>query len=244
MENKTKEAFHGHEKHLVHFLVHYERMFLKAAVPLVPPWVHTSHLTLMTLVWSGCTVAAGYWAALGNLQWLWLFDAAILLQYITDMLDGDVGRRRDSGLLRWGFYMDHFLDYVFLSSIVIGYSFLLPPSERFWALGCLAASAGFMVHAFMDFSITSNFKISCKEFGVSEVRFALIIFNILLMCFGKALLINIFPFVVIASLAALAWLVVVSQKAYAHMDTLQQARRDETVIPEKQGLPPLRQACH
>ena len=103
------------------------------------------------------------------------------------MLDGEVGRSRNSGLIKWGFYMDHFLDYIFLCAIIIGYSFLLPSTYFFLTLLCLTFTAGFMVHAFMDFAITNNFKISCNQFGVSEMRWVLILFNILLMILGKGL---------------------------------------------------------
>jgi phosphatidylglycerophosphate synthase len=221
-----KQSFNGDKKHLIHFLVPYEKMFLKAALPLVPSRVNTAHLTLMTVFWSLGTVIAGYLSK-GDLQWLWLFSACILMQYITDMLDGEVGRARNNGLIKWGFYMDHFLDYIFLCSIIVGYSFLLPSSYLPLALLCLTFMGGFMVHAFMDFSITDNFKISCNQFGVSEMRFLLIFFNILLMIFGKELLIQVFPLVVIAAFIGLCSLVYTSQKIYKHIDTLQQAQTDE-----------------
>jgi phosphatidylglycerophosphate synthase len=30
----------------------------------------------------------------------------IVFQYITDLLDGEIGRKRNTGLIKWGFYMD------------------------------------------------------------------------------------------------------------------------------------------
>ncbi len=221
-----KENFKGDKKVLVHFLVPYERMFLKAALPLVPWKVNTAHLTLMTILWSLIVVASG-WLAREDMRWLWLFSAAIVLQYMTDMLDGEVGRSRNNGLIKWGFYMDHFLDYIFLSSIVIGYSFLLPPSYFLWELLCLTFTAGFMVHAFMDFAITNNFKISCSQFGVSEARILLVLFNIVLMLTGPSLLITVFPFFVLISFIALSLLVYNAQKTYRHIDTIHQAQEDK-----------------
>lgn len=219
-------VFNGHKKHLVHLLAPYEKKFLKAVSPRVPSSISTVHLTLMTVLWSAVVIYAGYLAR-NDIRWLWLFNGAIVMQYVTDMLDGEVGRTRDSGLIKWGFYMDHFLDYIFLSSIIMGYSFLLPPSYLFLTLLCLTFTAGFMVHTLMDFSITNNFKISCNLFGVSETRCVLMLFNILLMILGRGLLIQIFPFFVMAAFAGLCSLVFSSQKVYRHIDTLQQARRDE-----------------
>ncbi len=151
------------------------------------------------------------------------------MQYITDMLDGAVGRMRNTGLIKWGFYMDHFLDYVFLSSIIIGYSFLLPQSYMPLVITCLACCAGFMVHVLMDFSITNNFKISCSYFGVSEMRWVLIIFNVFLVIFTKALLISIFAFFVAAAFLALCTLVYKAQKVYAHLDAIRQSRSEQCV---------------
>jgi len=221
-----KHGFNGDRKHLVHFLAPYEKVFLKTFLPFIPAQVSTMHLTLMTLLWSVSIVAAGYLSRV-DLRWLWLFNGLILMQYITDMLDGEVGRTRGSGLIKWGFYMDHFLDYIFLSSIIIGYSFLLPSSYFLLTLLCLSFFAGFMVHAFIDFSITNNFKISCNLVGVSEMRLVLIFFNILLMILGQGLLIKVFPWVVFFAFIGLSYLVFSSQKIYRHIDTLQQAKKDE-----------------
>jgi len=220
-----KQAFNGEKKHLIHFLAGPEQQFLKAVLPLVPLQINTAQLTLMTIGWSIGIVLAGYLAK-EDIRWLWLFNGFILMQYITDMLDGEVGRTRDSGLIKWGFYMDHFLDYIFLCSIIMGYSFLLPASYFLGALLCLTFTVGFMVHTFMDFSITNNFKISCNFFGVSEMRWVLILFNTLLVFLGKGLLITVFPFFVMVTFIGLCSLVYVSQKTYRHIDTLQQAQRD------------------
>jgi hypothetical protein len=52
------------------------------------------------------------------------------MQYVTDHYDGKIGKYRNTGLVRWGYYMDHLLDYVFLCSIIIGYAFILPEKSR------------------------------------------------------------------------------------------------------------------
>ncbi len=217
------------EKHLVHFLAPYEQKFLKAALPWVPLRVSTAHLTLMTIAWSVGIVMAGYLSA-GDIRWLWLFNACLLMQYITDMLDGEVGRERHTGLIKWGFFMDHFLDYIFLSAIVLGYSFLLPPDYFILVLLCQVFFVGFMIHTFIDFAITNDFKISAGRFGVSEMRLALFFFNVLLIIFGRGLLIQVFPFVVLAAFIGLCGLVYRSQGVYRHMDALQQARQEQDKI--------------
>jgi len=225
MTLSPKPAFNGDKKNLIHFLVPYEKTFLRVVLPWVPLQLSTAHLTLMTVGWSMGIVMAGYFSR-GDIRWLWLFSGFILLQYITDMLDGEVGRARNSGLIKWGFYMDHFLDYIFLCAIIIGYSFLLPSSYFILVLLNLVFLAGFMIHSFLDFAITNNFKISCNQFGVSEARFLLILFNIVLVLAGRALLVKVFPYVVLASFLGLSFLVYSSQKVYQHIDAMKQAQEE------------------
>ena len=222
------QEFAGDKKELVHFLVPYEKKFIDAVLPYIPSQISTVHLTLMTIFWSAGIVMAGYLAK-ADMRWLLLFSFFIFLQYITDMLDGAIGRKRNTGLIKWGFYMDHFLDYVFLSAIVIGYSFLLPPSYLLWSLFALAFSAGFMVHTLMDFAITNHFKISFSYFGVSEARLVLIIINVILIILGKELLIQVFPFFVGALFIGLCIAVYGAQKAYAHTDAAQQGVKDQVL---------------
>jgi len=183
----------------------------------------------MTILWSVGIVMAGFLAK-ADIRWLWVFSVCIFLQYLTDMLDGAIGRQRNTGLIKWGFYMDHFLDFVFLSSIVIGYSFLLPASYLLWSLFALAFSAGFMVHTLMDFAITNHFKISFSYFGVSEARMVLIILNFFLIIFGRGLLIGIFPFFVAGQFILLCLTVYISQKTYAHTDAIRQSTIDQPLI--------------
>ena len=57
-----QQTFNGDKKNLIHFLVPYEKKFLKAVLPWVPMQVSTAHLTLMTILWSMGVVIAGYFS--------------------------------------------------------------------------------------------------------------------------------------------------------------------------------------
>lgn len=230
------EHFSGDQKRLDHFLRGFERKLIDCFMPLVPGWMSTVHLTMMTLFWSGLVVYCGYLAS-GEIAWLWGFSACIFLQHITDMLDGEVGRRKHEGLVKWGFYMDHFLDYTFICAIVIGYSFLLPGSYVLYVLMCLAACGGFMVHTMMDFAITHDFKISFNRFGVAEVRWLLIVLNAILVFTGRDLFVSIFPFVALGVPIALFFVVFESQKVYKRMDqsAMKQNRYESTQHERSDG---------
>ena len=211
------EHFTGDQKHLDHYLRGYEIKLINTFLPLVPSWMGTVYLTLMTFLWAVLVVFFGR-LAVGNIQWLWAFSACIFVQHVTDMLDGEVGRRRNTGLIKWGFYMDHFLDYVFTCAIIAGYAFLLPSAYLPLVVVCLAVSGGFMIHTLLDFSITGDFKISFKRIGVAEARCFLIALNAALIVFGTELFVTAFPFIVLLSCVALAVVVYRSQKIYASLD--------------------------
>lgn len=209
--------FTGGQKKLDHFLRGYEQQLIRTFLPLVPSSMSTVHLTLLTFLWAALVVVFGRLAG-GNIHWLWGSSVCIFLQHITDMLDGEVGRVRNEGLVKWGFYMDHFLDYVFLCAIIVGYSFLLPPSSFLLSLLCLAIFGAFMVHVLLDFAITRDFKISFNRFGVAEMRYVSILLNVAAVLFGKKVFADIFLWIVLASFAALIIVVCTSQKNYGLID--------------------------
>lgn len=209
--------FKGDRKNLDHFMLDLERKIIAYLLPRVPAWLGTEQLTLMTLIWSAGVIAFGYLAA-NDIRWLIAFSACIALQHITDMLDGAVGRARNTGLIKWGFYADHFLDYTFVCAIVIGYSFLLPQHYHFLVLLCLSFAGGLMAHTFLDFAITNDYKISYYRIGVSELRCFVIVFNVACVILGKEILVRLFPYIVGGLLLALVMVVYRSQIGYRMMD--------------------------
>jgi phosphatidylglycerophosphate synthase len=138
---------------------------------------------MLTLLWSLMILVFSFLAA-KNLRWLWMVSLMIFLQWVTDHFDGKVGKFRNTGLARWGYYMDHMLDYVFLCSVLIGYAFILPEHSRFQLLLMLALFAAFDFSTFLAFSATDKLQISYLKFGPTEFRLALIIINGLLATYG------------------------------------------------------------
>src|ERR1044072_7266842 len=102
-----------------------ERRLAARVVPRIPLWLGTHHLTTLTLVWGAGLVGFGSMAPI-DLRWLWGASVMIALQWATDFFDGKVGKHRGTGLVRWGFYMDHLLDFAFLCAVLGGYALLLP----------------------------------------------------------------------------------------------------------------------
>ena len=67
------------------------------------------------------------------MKWLYLSIFGILFHMITDVLDGTVGRYRNTGAIIWGYFMDHTMDAVITFSISIALA-LVYPQFQFYIL--------------------------------------------------------------------------------------------------------------
>lgn len=216
------QQFAGASKTNTSFLTPLERRLAIRVVPRIPGWLQTYHLTMMTLVWSGMILFFSYLAA-SNLRWLWGVSAMVFMQYITDHYDGKVGKYRNTGLVRWGYYMDHLLDYLFLCSIIIGYSFILPDQSRYQILIMLAIFAGYEVSAFLAFAATDKLKISFMKLGPTEFRLAVIVINALLVEYGTKKMVGALKYVNIGAAIVLAIIVYQTHKKVWQMDMEEKA---------------------
>ena len=211
------QQFAGATKATTSFLTPLERRLARKVLPRIPSWLETYHLTMLTLIWSGMILLFSYWAA-KDLRWLWGVSAMIFLQYVTDHYDGKVGKYRGTGLVRWGYYMDHLLDYVFLCSVIIGYAFILPERSRYQVLIMLAIFAGYEVSTFLSFAATDRLQISYLKFGPTEFRLALIIINALLVQYGTKKMIGGLKYVNIGAAIGLVLLIYRTHKLIWELD--------------------------
>jgi phosphatidylglycerophosphate synthase len=199
------------------FLAPLERRVARWALQWVPSWLESHHLTLLTLIWSGLVLSAAS-PARHNPRWLWVVSLAIALQYATDAVDGKVGQIRNAGLMRWGYYMDHFLDYVFLCAILLTYSVLLPPSADYLMTIVLAIAGAFMVSAFLARAVTGVLTISFACLGPVEMRLIFIAINTWLATVGRADMLRVVPYVIGAALVVLAAMVFKTQRRLWRLD--------------------------
>jgi phosphatidylglycerophosphate synthase len=222
------QEFAGAFKSNNSFLTPLERRLAPMVLPRVPTWLETYHLTLLTLLWSGMILVFSYLAR-NDLRWLWPVSTCVFLQYVTDHYDGKVGKYRNTGLARWGYYMDHLLDYFFLCSVIIGYSFILPERSRFQILFTLAIFAGFEVTTFLSFAATDKLKISYLKFGPTEFRLAIIVINALLIQYGTRPMASSLKFVNIGAAIGLAMVVYRTHKLVWELDMKKKATLESQV---------------
>lgn len=179
----SSAPFTGDRKKGASPLTRWEDANLRPLANVLPSWLGTHHLTLLTILWSLLVVLCGFLAE-KNIHWFWGINLLIVLQYLTDLWDGTVGRMRDTGLVRWGFYMDHFLDYLFLCAICIGYFFVVPKDLMYQLFFLMAVCGAFMTHSFLHFAATGEFQTLYMGIGPTAVRIGIILINALLIFFG------------------------------------------------------------
>ena len=222
-----KQSFAGAGKSNKGMLVPLERRLTAFILPRIPRWLETYHLTLLTPVWSIGIAFFGYLAA-NNLRWLLITNLMIVLHYFTDHFDGKVGKYRNTGLRKWGFYMDHLFDYGFLCSILIGYSFLIPQTSVFSMMLVLCVFSAFMFHTFLMLAATEEFRVSLSRFGPTELRISLIIINCFIVSFGTRGLKGALPWVAVGGVIALSVLAYISQRRLWQIDMKNEAEAEES----------------
>ena len=103
-----KEQFGGDKKVGKSILHKPERKLVGWLLPRVPKKIETYHLTLMTIPISIFIIIFSY-LSIYDIRWLWGASLMIAFQWITDSLDGAVGRKRNTGLIKCGYYHHNYL---------------------------------------------------------------------------------------------------------------------------------------
>ncbi len=129
--NKTKTNWgeiKGNQRIRTHLLNKPEKKLIRFLAPLVPTYIETYHLTLTAIPLGLLLIGTGF---LSQQNKLWFLASALIifLRYLADILDGEIGRRRKTGLVKWGFYTDHFLDFIFSICVISSYLFYLPQNK-------------------------------------------------------------------------------------------------------------------
>ena len=202
-----------------------ERRFIDYCVPRFPRWIEGYHLTLTTILWSAGLIISGHLAQ-QDLRWLWLASGMLFMQWFTDSFDGALGRYRDTGIPKWGFYMDHLLDFIFMCSILIGYALLFDGPSRNIFLILVPIFGAFMINSYLSFAATNEFKITFLGMGPTEVRLLVIILNTVVILFGTGFVEKVLPMIPLFTMIALAVVVYRTQKYIWQIDMEDKRRRE------------------
>lgn len=209
MTDAGAQPFAGDKKKGQSILGPAERRFIDWGIPKVPRPIMSHHLTYITMLWSAGTILFG-WLARDNHAWLHGVSIMVFGQWLTDSFDGSLGKFRKQGLVKWGFYMDHLLDFFFAGSIVIAYSFLVEADWlEFLFLVLLLITCATMAVSFLSFAATNQFQIAYYGIGPTEIRIGYIALNTFVVFVGTEIFSWGVP--VIVGLNAVAFLVLAVQ---------------------------------
>jgi phosphatidylglycerophosphate synthase len=191
----------------------YQVRFVKWALPRIPKFIETYHLTLLTIFFSLLMVFAAK-NMVGNRYFLLISAGLIFLQYLSDILDGALGRFRDTGLVRWGFYMDHFLDYFFSISTAVSYAI-------FYQIGLdmtmivITLVGAYFTHEFIIGNVKGMVNTSgYYGFGPSEARFMGIIASVILFLTNYQLSERMVMIVLLLLIILFSFVVFKTQKSF------------------------------
>lgn len=202
-----------------------EQAFIRWAVPKVPKFITSVHLVLLSIPIS-LGIIAFSWLAKEHDAWLWGVSVLIAFHWLTDSLDGAVGRDRKEGLIKWGYYMDHLLDYFFLAAILIGYMLLLPDKSKWIHFFVLAIFGGYMINSFLVVAASGKFRIAYMGIGPTEVRMVFILINTLIILAGKTYMAFALPYVLAFAVLGLVVVVYRTQRELMGMDVEAKRLRD------------------
>ena len=221
-----KKKFGGDKKlPMKSLLARSERRLIDSLVPKFPKWIQGYDLTLLTIIWSMCLIILGRFAR-DNIHWLWLSSFMVFMQWFTDSFDGALGRYRDTGIPRWGYYMDHFLDYVFICSVLIGYTFLLDGLNKQIVYLLIPVFGCFLVSSYLAFGATNEFKITFLGAGPTEIRIYIIVLNFLLIIFGTGWIEKILVYILAIAFIIMCIVVYRTQKYIWNIDMSEKRERE------------------
>lgn len=162
-----------------------EKRVLQKLAAALPPWVMPDHLTGLGLL-ASTLIGVGYMYTNQDARWLWLVNAAILLNWFGDSLDGTVARYRKTERPRYGYYLDHLTDAYSTLAIGLGLGFS-PYMLLSVGLAIVVAYLLLSINVYLETHVFSEFTFSYGHFGPTEVRLVLIALNITALVAGPDL---------------------------------------------------------
>ena len=146
--------------------------------PRLPRWLTPDRLTGLGLA-ASIAAFAGYALAPGQSTWLWLVNAALIVNWFGDSLDGAVARLRGIERPRYGFFLDQSIDVLaqFLFAMGLGISGYMPMGIA--ATG-LAIYLMMSVQSLLRAEVTRTFHLAAGGMGLTELRCLFFALNTLL----------------------------------------------------------------
>jgi len=145
-----------------------------------PNWMTSDMLTYIGVV--GAVICAlGYFLSNWNLHWLWLSSFGLFVNWYGDSLDGTLARVRHLQRPVYGFFIDHSLDAITVSIMMIGggLSFVFRMEV---ALLILVAYLVLSIYTYICTIIKDQFQLTYGGcLGPTEFRLVFVLMNAMIM---------------------------------------------------------------
>lgn len=142
----------------------------------MPSWVTSDMLTFVGFL-GACTVAAGYALSNLHLNWLWLANLGLLINWFGDSLDGSLARVRNTQRKIYGFYIDHNVDVINETIMFIGVG-CSPLVNMSFAMLALVGYFMLSIFVYINCHLKGEMRLTYGGLGPTEFRIVLVIVNI------------------------------------------------------------------
>jgi archaetidylinositol phosphate synthase len=144
-----------------------------------PRWINSDHYTALGLA-AMLAAGASYLAANRNKLALILVVLSLVVNWLGDSLDGTLARFRKCQRPRYGYYVDHVIDLLGVTGLLVGLAFsgFMSPLIAF---ALLATFVLVEAETFLATHVRQVFRLSCFRFGPTELRVVLAIGTLYLL---------------------------------------------------------------
>jgi phosphatidylglycerophosphate synthase len=171
-----------HQRTSEFVLARFERWALPRLAARLPGWVVPDHLTVLGLL-ASTAIGAAYALSNRHEAWLWLVNAALVVNWFGDSLDGTLARYRSIERPRYGYYLDHLTDAYSTLAIGLGLGFS-PYMLLAVGLAIVIAYLLLSINVYLETHVFEQFSFSYGNLGPTEVRVLLIALNITALSAG------------------------------------------------------------
>jgi len=183
VEEKTAAAsFKNATRVQVSFVTAAEKRVLAWFAARMPGWVNSDHLTALGFA-AQIMVGVSYALARYNRQWLLWGVLFLAVNWFGDSLDGTLARFRNRQRPRYGFYVDHVIDAIGSTALMVGLA-LSGYMSPIVAMSLLVAFLLLAIETYLATYTVGKFHLSFFNLGPTEIRIILAIGNVALYVRG------------------------------------------------------------
>lgn len=210
MRKVNKSAYDGNHNKIESILSPINHEIVSQGVPYLPTWIETYHLTGVTFIWVLIVIIGGILSRFSPLA-VWLCLLALIGHIITDAFDGALGRYRNTGLVRWGYYVDHFGDYLLSCALIISFRLIEPRLNEYLVMFLVVVITGFFIHSLLATVTLNKFTLTFfKLFSPLEGQLVYVFIYLTVLIWGSSTLMVIAPMMGLIASFALAYLVTIT----------------------------------